>query len=150
MKPTALAAVLGLLGPADAPVQEFVFDAEPGAWPVHGRSGHWTPPEYEIRVGLRREDNAIRVFAERGDLRDYIVLELSRHDGQLITPGVHTDQKVGVISGPHGCVDDTAEFTVDRVEYSADGWTDVFEAGVEHRCGDRHDNAFRAKVRFTR
>ncbi|WP_434440387.1 hypothetical protein [Lentzea sp. E54] len=126
----ALAALLSTT--AVAPVQAFSFEAEPNAWPVHGRSAQWSAPAEEIRVGLRRSDNAIRIHAEHNGLQDYVLVELSRHDGQLITDGTYHDQKVVVLNGGYGCVDNTADFTVDRVEYNADGWTDVFAASITH------------------
>lgn len=147
MKILALAA---LLSTTVAPVQEFSFEAEANAWPVHGRSAHWSAPDDEIRVGLRRSDNTIRIHAEHNGLEDYVLVELSRHDGQLITAGSYHDQKVSVVNGGYGCVDDTADFTVDRVEYNADGWTDVFAASITHTCGDQPFNAFRARVDFNR
>ncbi|MET8757064.1 hypothetical protein [Lentzea sp. NPDC004782] len=147
MKILALAA---LVSTAVTPVQEFSFEAEANAWPVHGRSAHWSAPTDEIRVGLRRSDNTIRIHAEHGGLRDYLLVELSRHDGQPITAGTYHDEKVLVVSDGYGCVDDTADFTVDRVEYNADGWTDVFQASITHTCGDQPFNAFRARVDFNR
>lgn len=147
MKILALAA---LLSTSVAPVQEFSFEAEANAWPVHGRSGHWSAPDDEIRVGLRRSDNTIRIHAEHHDQRDHVLIELSRHDGQLITAGSYHDQKAMVVSGGYHCKDDTADFTVDRIEYNADGWTDVFAASITHTCGDRPFNAFRARVDFNR
>lgn len=147
MKILALAA---LLSTTVAPVQEFSFEAEANAWPVHGRSAHWSAPDDEIRVGLRRSDNAIRVHAEHHGLEDYVLIELSRHDGQLITTGSYHDQKVVVLNGGYYCADNTADFTVDRVEYNADGWTDVFAASITHTCGDQPFNAFRARVDFNR
>ncbi|MEU0884695.1 hypothetical protein ABZ345_39400 [Lentzea sp. NPDC005914] len=148
MKILALAA---LLSSTVTPVQDFSFEAEANAWPVHGRSAHWSAPAEEIRVGLRRSDNAIRVHAEHNGLDDYVLVELSRHDGQLITPGSYHDEKVLVVNGGYACRDDTADFTVDRVEYNADGWTDVFQASIIHTCrDDLPSNAFRVRVDFNR
>jgi hypothetical protein len=147
MKVLALAA---LLSTTVVPVQEFSFEAEANAWPVRDRSAHWSAPTEEIRVGLRRSDNTVRIHAEHHGPSDYVLVELSRHDGQLITAGSYHDQKVLVVNGGYACTDDTADFTVDRVEYNADGWTDVFQASIMHTCGNRPLNAFRARVDFTR
>jgi hypothetical protein len=144
-------ALAALLSTTVTPVQEFSFEAEANAWPVHDRSAHWSAPTEEIRVGLRRSDNTVRIHAEHNGLNDYILVELSRHDGQLITAGSYHDEKVVVVNGPYGCVDDTADFTVDRVEYNADGWTDVFQASITHTCrDDLPSNAFRVRVDFNR
>jgi hypothetical protein len=133
-----------------APVQEFSFEAEANARPVHSRSANWSAPAEEIRVGLRRSDNTIRIHAEHNGLQDYILVELARHDGQLITAGSYDDEMVRVFGDGFVCTDDTAGFTVDRVEYNADGWTDVFAASITHTCGDQPFNAFRARVDFHR
>ncbi|WP_394616395.1 hypothetical protein JNUCC0626_43155 [Lentzea sp. JNUCC 0626] len=148
MKALALATLLSTT--VVAPVQEFSFEAEANAWPVHGRSAHWSASTEEIRVGLRRSDNTIRVHADVDSANDYILVELSRHDGQLITAGTYHDEKVMVIGDGHVCVDQTADFTVDRVEYNADGWADVFAASITHTCGDQPFNAFRVRVDFAR
>ncbi|WP_330273304.1 hypothetical protein OG205_41860 [Lentzea sp. NBC_00516] len=148
MKFLALAAVLSTT--VVAPVQEFSFEAEANAWPVHGRSAHLSAPTDEIRVGLRRADNTIRIHAEYNGLRDYLLVELKRHDEQLITAGSYHDEQVRVFGDGFVCTDDTADFTVDRVEYNDDGWTDVFAASITHTCGDQPFNAFRARVDFNR
>ncbi|WP_086669284.1 hypothetical protein [Lentzea kentuckyensis] len=148
MKILALAALLSC---TVTPVQEFSFEAEANASPVHGRSAHWSAPAEEIRVGLRRSDNTIRIHAEHNGLDDYILIELSRHDGQLITAGSYHDEKIMVVGDRHACVDDTADFTIDRVEYNADGWADVFQASITHTCRDDLPlNAFRVRVDFNR
>ena len=92
------------------------------------RPAHWSAPTEEIRIGLRRSDNTIRVHAEHDGLSDYIL----------------------VVGDGYACKDDTADFTVDRVEYNADGWTDVFQASITHTCGNLPMNAFRARVDFNR
>lgn len=147
----ALAAVVAMssgTAGADPSPTSFTFTAEAGAHPVRGRSGHWTPPTLELRVGFR--ENTLRVHAENDGLRDYILLEVSRHDGQPLAAGEYHDQKVLVVNGSFGCVDDTADFTIERLERNADGWADVFVGTIEHTCGSRTDNMFRSHVRFVR
>ncbi|MFJ8961045.1 hypothetical protein ACIRG5_16815 [Lentzea sp. NPDC102401] len=148
MKILALAALLSTT--VVAPVQEFSFEAEANARPIGGRSATWSAPADEIRVGLRRSDNTIRIHAEPNGVEDYVLVELKRHDEQLITAGSYHDEQVRVFGDGFVCTDDTADFTVDRVEYNADGWTDVFAASITHTCGDQPFNAFRARVDFNR
>lgn len=120
------------------------------AFPITATSGDWTAPLAEIRVGHRAEDDAIRVHAESDKLRTYYTLELSRHDGKPITPGTYTDQKVLVINRNLGCIDDTANFTVERLDANDQGIITAFDGTAEHTCGDQPDNALRVKVHYQR
>ncbi|MFI6101604.1 hypothetical protein ACIA8G_39170 [Lentzea sp. NPDC051213] len=128
-----------------------MFDAEANAFPITATSGDWTAPLSEIRVGQRVWDNnTLRVYAENNELQTYYVVELSRHDGQPITPGTYTDQKALVINKSLGCYDNTADFTVERLDIDAEGLLTAFDGAVEHRCGPEPDNALRVKVHFVR
>lgn len=147
-------AFLFLGGTAASAAEEpsrFVFDAEVNAFPITATNGELTTPQTELIVSQRGWDNnTLHVSASNDRTRTYYTVDLSRHDGNLITPGTYTDQKALVINWGLGCIDDKADFTVDRLDLDDLGIVTAFDGSVEHRCGDKPDNALRVKVHYVR
>jgi hypothetical protein len=153
MRVLALSCAFLLLGSAAAAAAEepsrFVYDAEANAFPITAVNGELATPQTELIVSQRVWDNnTLHVSASNDRTRTYYTVDLSRHDGNLITPGTYTDQKALVINWNLGCIDDRADFTVDRLDLDDRGIVTAFDGSVEHRCGDKPDNAFRAKISY--
>ncbi|MFD9699599.1 hypothetical protein [Lentzea sp. NPDC059081] len=147
MRVLALTCALSLAGAGVATADEpsrFVFEAAAQAFPITATSGDWTAPPAQIQVSLT--GNAVTVRATN-QTQTYVV-ELERHDGNPITPGTHTDQKVLVVNRNLGCRDTTADFTVDRLDLDGQGAVTAFDASVVHRCGNRQVNELRATIHF--
>lgn len=152
MRVLALSCALTLLGAGVASAAEpstFTFDAEANAFPISAVSGVWTTPDAEFIVGQRR-NNTLHIDVESRRARTYFIVDLARHDGLPITPGTYTDQKAWVVEKGLGCIDNAADFTIDRVELDDNGLAIALDGSVEHRCGDKPDNAFRAKIHYVR
>ncbi|MGW6448083.1 hypothetical protein [Lentzea sp. NPDC055074] len=150
MRVLALTCALTLLGAGVASADEpstFTFDAEANAFPISSVSGEWSTPDAEFIVGQRR-NNTLHIDVESSKARTYYVVDLSRHDGLPITPGTYTDERAIVIGGGFYCADDKADFTIDRVDLDEGGLATALDGSVEHRCGDKPDNAFRAKISY--
>ena len=126
-----------------------MFDAEAGAFPVTATSGDWSAPEAEFIVG-HRQQNGDYLHIDVDKAGTYYVIDLWRHDGQRITPGTYVDQKARVIGKGLHCDDNAADFTIDRLELTEQGFVAVLDGSVEHRCGTGPDNAFRAKFHYVR
>lgn len=154
MRVLALTCALSLLGAGVASADEpsrFVFDAEANAFPIAATSGEWTTPQTEFIVGQRGWDNnTLHVDVDNPQAKTYYVVDLSRHDGNPITPGTYTDERAIVIEKGLGCIDDKADFTIDRLDLDDQGIVTALDGSVEHRCGDKPDNAFRAKISYRR
>ncbi|MGW4209877.1 hypothetical protein ACWEIJ_17955 [Lentzea sp. NPDC004789] len=154
MRILALTCALSLLGAGVASAGEpssFVFDAEAHAFPITATSGKWTTPETEFIVSQRVwDDNTLHVDVDNPQARTYYVVDLSRHDGNPITPGTYTGQRAKVISWNLGCIDDKADFTVDRLDLDDRGIVTALDASVEHHCGDKPDNALRVQIHYVR
>jgi hypothetical protein len=154
MRVLALTCVLSLFGAGVASASEpssFVFDAEAGAFPITATSGEWTTPQTEFIVSQRVwDDNTLHVDVENSQARTYYVVDLSRHDGHPITPGTYTDQRAKVIRFNLGCIDDKADFTIDRLDLDDRGIVTALDGSVEHRCGDKPDNTLRVKIHYVR
>ncbi|GGN15647.1 hypothetical protein GCM10011609_65350 [Lentzea pudingi] len=154
MRVLALTCALTLLGAGVASAAEpstFTFDAEAGAFPISAVSGEWTTPDAEFIVGQRGwDDNTLHIDVESRQARTYYVVDLSRHDGLPITPGTYTDERAIVIEKGLGCIDDKADYTIDRLELDDRGFVTALDGSVEHRCSDKPDNAFRAKISYRR
>lgn len=146
----AAALVVATATPASAePTGYLIWDSDPdGA--THGHSATWTPPElFSVREDTQKGKSLIRIKGEASDGVEYIAIELFRHDGQRIGEGHYEDQKVVVVYHGLGSVDDSADFTVEHITYSADGLIREFDGAVEHG-NDRPNGAFRAKVSYRR
>lgn len=154
MRILALTCAFTLLGAGVASAAEpstFLFDAEPGAFPISSVRGEWTTPDAEFIVGRRGWDaNTLHIDVESRQAGTYYVVDLSRHDGKPITVGTYTDERALVIEKSLGCVDDKADYTIDRLELDDRGLVTVLDGSFEHRCGDKPDNAFRAKISYRR
>lgn len=154
MRVLALTCALSLLGAGVASADEpssFIFDAEANAFPITAVKGELTTPQTEFIVSQRVWDNnTLHVDASNDRTRTYYTVDLSRHDGNLITPGTYTDQKALVINWNLGCVDNAADFTIDRLDLDDQGIVLALDGSVEHRCGDEPDNAFRVKIHYVR
>lgn len=152
MRILVLTCALSLLGAGVAAADEpsrFVFDAEANAFPITATSGDWTAPQAEFIVSQRVwDDNTLHVDVERAGT--VYVVDLSRHDGAPIAPGTYTDEKALVIHKGLGCIDKSADFTIDRLDLDDQGIVLALDGSVEHRCGDKPDNAFRAKIHYVR
>lgn len=156
--PPARAAAPADAGPAAAPrpEQRLTFAAEPGAWPIDGRSGRWQAPQAEIRVW--EHDNVIKVDADTDGGRDHIRFEFTGPGGAPLAPGLYREvrhrgtdpQRAGVVvvSNGFGCAEDFATLRVWRVERDASSAVTAFDASLVHRCGSESAPALRAHVRY--
>ncbi|MET9231677.1 hypothetical protein [Lentzea sp. NPDC003310] len=146
-----VALLLATAAPASADATGYlIWDSDAGAWPTEGRSGTWTPPElFSVREDPE-EGNLIRVKGESADGWEYLMIELYRHDGQRITEGDFTDQRVLVVNHGLGWYDDGAEFAVEHIAYNDEGVISEFEGSVEHHYRDEPDSTFRAKISYRR
>ena len=144
----AAAVLVATAAPASAAeTNHLIWDSDPGAWPTHGDSGDWTPPDpFSV---WEHPDLKIRVKAT-GPRNEYLQIDLARHDGQRITAGRYTDQRVLVVYDGFGRADDGGEFTVDHLAYGPDGNISEFEGAVEHHAGDQPGRTFRAKISYRR
>ncbi|HEX7305797.1 hypothetical protein [Lentzea sp.] len=131
-----------------AETDRLIWDSDEHAHPTQGRSGTWTPPE--LFSAREHPGNTIRIKGESPDGREYLMIELTRHDGQRITEGPHEDQKVLVVNRGLGWVDEAGDFDVDHVAYGSDGQISEFDAAIEHHYLDEPDTTFRAKVSYRR
>jgi len=149
---TALVAAALLLATSGVAVANdtpsFIWDSDAEAHPTHGRSGSWTPPE--VFWVSEREDNSIHIYGEDRSGWEYLGIRLYRHDGQRITEGTHTDQRVHVVDRGLGWFDDGAEFTVSHIAYGEDGRISEFDAAIEHHYQDRPNSTLRAKLHYHR
>jgi hypothetical protein len=152
MRVFALTCALLVLGAGVASADEpsrFFFDAEAGAFPITATSGDWSAPQAKFIVSRRPwDDNNLHIDVEQA--WTHHVVELFRHDGDPITTGTYNDQKALVISKGLGCYDNAADFTIDRLDLDEQGIVLALDGSVEHRCGDKPDNAFRAKIHYVR
>lgn len=140
--------LLATAAPASAATDYLIWDSDPQAHPTQGRSGNWTPPEL---FAVRKENgNRIRIQGEDSTGREYVAIELGRHDAQPITEGNYTDQRVLVIDRGLGYWDEAAEFTVDHIAYNADGYISEFDGAVVHNYLDQPNTTFRAKISYRR
>jgi hypothetical protein len=147
----AAALVVATATPASADTTGYlIWDSDKGAFPTEGRSGTWTPPElFSVREDPE-EGNLIRIKGESSDGWEYLMIELYRHDGQRITEGHYTDQKVLVVNRGLGSYDNGGDFAVEHIAYNAEGLISEFDGAVEHHVGDRPDSTFRAKISYRR
>lgn len=146
----AAALVLATATPASADATGYlIWDSDKDAWPTQGRSGNWTPPElFSVREDSE-EGNLIRIKGESSDGWEYLMIELSRNDGQRIGEGHYTDQKVLVVNHGFGAYDYGGDFAVEHIAYNAEGLISEFDGAVEHSRG-RSDSTFRAKISYRR
>lgn len=146
----ASALLLATATPASAATGHLVWDSDPQAHPTQGRSGTWTPPElFSVREDPE-EGNLIRIKGESADGWEYLMIELSRHDGQRITEGHFTDQRVLVVNRGLGWYDDGGDFAVEHVAYDDEGVISEFDGAVEHHYRDEPGTTFRARISFRR
>ncbi|MDT7788671.1 MAG: hypothetical protein QOF58_7090 [Pseudonocardiales bacterium] len=147
----AAALVLATATPASADATGyFIWDSDKGAWPTEGRSGDWNPPDLFSVHEFPEQGNKIRIYGESAGGRDYLSIELFRNDGQRIGEGHYTDQKVRVVDGSFGWLDEGGDFAVEHIAYTADGLISEFDGAVEHHYLDRPDSTFRAKISYRR
>lgn len=140
------------------PVQTVDYVSEPGAWPFEG-SAHYAAPGDEIAVWKR--DGVLKIDVQSG-LKDLRV-ELSAPAGEALHTGTYTGARFrgqsdpalstpGIFVYTHGnvCSEAYADFTIDRLNPTADGFaTDVDLTFVQH-CGSPDGPATRGEVHFTR
>jgi hypothetical protein len=146
----AAALVLATATPASADATGYlIWDSDKDSWPTEGRSGNWTPPELFSVREYPEEGNLIRIKGESSDGWEYLMIELSRHDGQRIGEGHFADQKVLVVNHGFSAYDNGGDFAVEHISYNADGLISEFDGAVEHTRG-RPDSTFRAKISYRR
>jgi hypothetical protein len=147
----AAALVLATATPASADATGYlIWDSDAGAWPTHGSSGDWTPPSLFSVRDDPEQGNLIRIKGESPDERDYIMIELARHDGQRIGEGHFADEKVHVVYHGLGWWDDGGDFAVEHIAYNAEGLISEFDGAIEQHYRDQPDSTFRAKVSYRR
>lgn len=143
--------VLATATPASADATGYlVWDSDKGAWPTQGHSGNWNPPDLFSVREFPEKDNEIRIYGESAGGQDYISIELFRNDGQRIGEGHYTDQKVRVVYGSFGWIDEGGDFAVEHIVYNAEGLISEFDGAVEHHYRDQPDTTFRAKISYRR
>ncbi|MEU0884694.1 hypothetical protein ABZ345_39395 [Lentzea sp. NPDC005914] len=147
----AAALVLATATPASAePTGYLIWDSDKDSSPTHGSSGSWTPPSlFSVREDPEK-GNLIRIKGESPDERDYIMIELARHDGQRIGEGDFADERVHVVYHGLGSWDEGGDFAVEHIAFNAEGLISEFDGAAEHHNGDRPDSTFRAKVSYRR
>jgi hypothetical protein len=133
---------------AAADTDYLIWDSDAGSWPTQGRSGTWAPPG--LFTVSQHPDNMIRVKGESPDEREYLMIELTRHDGQRISEGHYEDQRVLVVNHGFGWPDDGGDFDVQHIAYGDDGRISEFDGAVEQHYQDRPDSTFRAKISYRR
>lgn len=144
----ASALLLATATPASAATSYLVWDSDPEAHPTQGRSGNWTPPE--LFSVWEHPGNMIRIKGESQDGWEYLMIELTRHDGRRIAEGHHEDQKVLVVNRGLGWTDKAGDFDVEHIAYDEEGQISEFEGAVEHRYQDQPNSTFRAKISYRR
>ena len=133
------------------------FEAEQGAWPVSGRSGHWGEGETD-EVRFWEHENIVKMDAETDRGFDWIAIELSNANGTPLTTGTYSDVRnrqfhpegpgILVISNGFGCGEDYASFTISRIDRDESGTLTALDASVEQRCGDPAGPAFHARLHY--
>lgn len=133
------------------PLQTVAYTSEAGAWPLQG-SAQYSAPGDEIAVW--EYDGRLKIDVQSGpkDLR----IELSAPAGETLHTGTYTGARfrgqndpalptpgILVVSGGFGCVEDYADFTIDRLDASGVDLTFV------QRCGAPDAPATRGEVHFT-
>lgn len=138
---------------AAAPSRVLTFEAEPGARPVDGRSGHWTAPGDEIEV--RGTASVVKLDAVAAD-GDDLWVELRGANGAPLRRGVYRTDAAARPDGPRmlvvsrgiGCSDDHARFAITRIRRDAAGRVTVLDLRFEHRCGSATAPALRGQLRY--
>ncbi|MEO6084037.1 MAG: hypothetical protein ABIQ18_13140 [Umezawaea sp.] len=129
----------------DAVVQSIEFNAEPGAYPVDGKSGYWKDPEQEVRISERFVEGRGTVLKADGDNgRYYFRLELLAPGGAPLVVGEYTAQTqrptadqggLVLISGGLACLDVSgSRFTVERLDRDEAGVVTALDVDVEQHC----------------
>lgn len=149
----AAAVVMSATAPATAaePVVSFTFLAEPGAFPVDGREGHWSTPQREVRI-WENAQNVLRLDAdgtEGGYL--HIGIDLAAPGNAPLRVGTYSDvrmrptaQNPGLLLASRGLVCDpvAGSFTVRRLERDEAGRLTGLDVDVEQHCVDATTPAF--------
>ncbi len=144
----AAALLVTTAAPASAADTDYlIWDSDRDAI-TDGRWGTWAPPE--VFSVWQHPGNMIRVKANSPDWNEYLQIELTRHDGQRITEGDYTDQKVLVVNRGLGRLDEGGEFTVEHIAWDQDGQITEFDGAVEHHASTKPDTTFRAKLHYRR
>ena len=151
MRTALLAATLLVATAAPATAADtnyLIWDSDPGSSPAEGRSGTWTPPD-DFSV-WEHPDRMIRVKADGPAGGDYLQIDLARRDGQRITEGHYSNQRVRVVNRGIGPPDERGVFTVEHLEYGPDGNISEFDGAVEHHGSTEANTTFRAKISYRR
>ncbi|HEX6353364.1 hypothetical protein [Actinophytocola sp.] len=141
--------------PSDPPGATVTVKAEVGAHPVNGRTAEWISPDSEIMVW--EYQNVVKIDAMKG--LDDIRVELNGPNRARLAVGTYQDVRnqlygpasspgILVISRGLGCIDDYAEFTVDRIERDLSGRLVALEASFTQRCGAPDGPALNGHVHY--
>ncbi|MFG1642292.1 hypothetical protein ACGFMK_18555 [Amycolatopsis sp. NPDC049252] len=139
------------------PVQTVAYTSADGAWPLQGSASYRGPGD-EIRVWVN--DDVLKIDVQSGfhDLR----VELSAPAGETLHPGAYPGARFRLssepatatpgfltVTGNFGCGDDYADFTIDRLDQSADGTVAALDATFVQHCGTPDGPATHGEVHFT-
>ncbi|WP_410625214.1 hypothetical protein [Amycolatopsis sp. cmx-8-4] len=138
------------------PVSTVDYTSEAGAHPLKG-SASYSAPGDEIAVF---ESNGVLWIDVQSGLKDLNV-ELSAPAGETLHTGTYTGARfrgqsdpalagpgIFVYTGGLVCGDDYADFTIDRLDHSADGQLTDYDGTFVQRCGTPDGPATHGEVHF--
>ncbi|MEA5362186.1 hypothetical protein VA596_21805 [Amycolatopsis sp., V23-08] len=138
------------------PVQTVAYASEDHAHPLKGSASYSAPGD---EIAVWEYSGVLKIDVQSG-LKDLRV-ELSAPAGETLHTGTYTGarfrgQSDPALAGPGifvytnglSCGDDYADFTIDRLDHSADGKVTDYDGTFVQRCGTPDGPATHGEVHF--